>query len=94
MPLILNHSLHISSHSNFQNMTFYTFIKLYNIFCNLPTRLLSTHGALPACTHMLMILPKLIDPQGSCPVGGQEPGAAVGDNRVGPFWLVGHELHS
>lgn len=41
---------------------------------------------------MLTIVPKLTDPLVDCQDGGQEDGAAVGDNQVGPFWLMGHEL--
>lgn len=41
-----------------------------------------------------MILPKLTDPLGSCQGGGQETGAAVGDNQVGPFWMMRHGLQS
>ena len=46
-----------------------------------------------SCTHMLMILPKSTDPLGSFQDGGQEAGAAVGDNQVSPFWLMRRELH-
>lgn len=38
---------------------------------------------------MLTIHPKLTDPLGSCQDGGQEAGAAGGDNQEGPFWLIG-----
>lgn len=41
---------------------------------------------------MLMIVPKLTDSLFDCQDGGQDDGAAVGDNPAGPFWLMGHEL--
>ena len=56
-------------------------------------RALSIHIALPPSTHMLMIPPTVKDCQDSFPGGGQETGAAVDDNQVGPFWWVGYEFH-
>lgn len=43
---------------------------------------------------MLRTPPNSADRLDSWQGGGQEAGAAVGDNQVDPFWPVGPQLHS
>lgn len=45
--------------------------------------------ALSLCTHMLMIVPKLIDPLSDWRYSGR---GYVGDDQAGPFRHTGHEL--
>lgn len=89
----VNVDFHIDQY-HFCSTSYYTFTDtptlkqdLYNI-----VQIQTIFSEALSFTHMLKILPELTDPLGSCQRGGQV--AAVGDNPVGPFWLMGHELQS